>query len=227
MILYLCTTNYYITQSLYYASLTRFWLFGNEDINGPIPAEIGNMSNLSKLISVVCETERVNFLFKPSLKQYCTKYWSPHFSCYFFSHFTHTELLALFDTGISGDIPDSISNLAQLEVFKVENCNLTGDGWTALFGVPSLTVLGVAGNELITGNLQGIGNLANLQQLYIGETKIGGPLPEELGQLVNLLVIKSPETAFTGAIPSSFGNLKNLTELDFGKNHHGEDIDSF
>jgi Leucine-rich repeat (LRR) protein len=127
-------------------------------------------------------------------------------------------LLALFDTGISGDIPDSISNLAQLEVFKVENCNLTGDGWTALFGVPSLTVLGVAGNELITGNLQGIGNLANLQQLYIGETKIGGPLPEELGQLVNLLVIKSPETAFTGAIPSSFGNLKNLTELDFGKN---------
>lgn len=39
---------YLYSTSLCYASLTRFWLFGNEDINGPIPAEIGNMSNLSK-----------------------------------------------------------------------------------------------------------------------------------------------------------------------------------
>lgn len=130
----------------------------------------------------------------------------------------NTESLALFNTGLEGDVPSTISNLQSLEVFKAENCNLSGEGWRALLEIPTLLVLGVAGNTLLTGTLEGIGTLVGLQELYLGETQIGGPLPEELGTLVDLKTIKSPQTAFTGPLPASLGNLKSLRELDFGMN---------
>lgn len=80
-------------------------------------------------------------------------------------------------------------------------------------------MLGVAGNEEVTGTLEGIENLPNLQELYLGETKMSGPIPEAMGEnLPKLRFIKSPETNFTGPIPASFGNLANLEELDFSKN---------
>jgi Leucine-rich repeat (LRR) protein len=128
---------------------------------------------------------------------------------------SHEESLVLFNTGISGEIPD-LSNLQKLEVFKVENCALTGDGFTSLFDIPSLKVLGLAGNE-ITGSLEGIGNLINLEELYISHTSIGGTLPSGIGNLRQLKYIKGSETLLTGAIPISFTNLKNLIELDLSQ----------
>jgi Leucine-rich repeat (LRR) protein len=125
--------------------------------------------------------------------------------------------LALFDTGISGNIPD-LSALQKLEVFKVENCKLVGDGYTSLYSVPSLKVMGIAGNEFITGSLTGIEQLVNLEELYISATKLDGSLPEEMGQLTKLKYIESSETMFTGTIPTSFGNFVNLEKLDFSLN---------
>ena len=130
----------------------------------------------------------------------------------------HTESIAFSNTGLTGPIPTTLTNLQSLEVFKVENCNLFGDGYMSLYDIPTLKVLGVAGNKFLTGTLDGIGKLAKLEELYLGNTKMGGPLPEELGQLSNLWIITSPETAFTGAIPASWGNLKSLKELDFSQN---------
>ena len=132
-----------------------------------------------------------------------------------FLHFAAS--LALFDTGISGNIPD-LSALQKLEVFKVENCKLVGDGYTSLYNVPSLKVMGIAGNKFVTGTLSGIEQLVNLEELYTGATKLDGPLPEELGQLTKLKYFESSETAFTGVIPSSIGSLEKLEVLDISLN---------
>ena len=129
---------------------------------------------------------------------------------------SHAESLALFNTGISGGIPD-LSNLQKLEVFKVENCALTGDGFMSLYNVPPLKVLGVAGNP-IAGSLEGVGKLLALEELYIGQTSISGTLPQAMGNFHQLKYIKSSETSLTGAIPTSLGNLKNLIEMDFSIN---------
>ena len=134
------------------------------------------------------------------------------FTCY-----SCSASLALFDTGISGTIPD-LSALQKLEVFRVDNCKLVGDGYTYLHNVPSLKVLGIAGNEFVTGTLSGIEQLVNLEELYIGKTKMDGPLPEELGQLTKLKSIESSATAFTGVIPASIGDLVNLETLDLSLN---------
>merc|ERR1712127_205522 len=125
------------------------------------------------------------------------------------ANLVNLKSLALFNTNIEGAIPN-LSNLQALEVFKVENCDLTGDGYMSLYDVPTLKVLGIAGNKELTGSLEGIGKLTKLEELYLGETQIGGTLPEEMGNLVNLWVIKSPETGFTGPIPGSFGRMTSL-----------------
>ena len=88
----------------------------------------------------------------------------------------------------------------------------------SLYNVPSMVVLGVAGNDDITGTLEGIENLVNLQELYVGETGMSGPLPEGLGALTKMKFIKSSQAAFTGALPASIGNLVDLEELDFSLN---------
>jgi Leucine-rich repeat (LRR) protein len=124
--------------------------------------------------------------------------------------------LALFNTGISGEISD-LSNLQKLEVFKIENCDLTGDGFMSLYNVPHLKVLGVAGNPIV-GSLEGVDKLLILEELYIGQTSIRGTLPQGMGNMHQLKYIKSSETSLTGAIPTSLGNLKNLIEMDFSIN---------
>jgi len=88
----------------------------------------------------------------------------------------------------------------------------------SLYNVPSMVALGVAGNDDITGTLEGIENLVNLQELYVGETGMSGPLPEGLGTLTKMKFIKSSQAAFTGALPASIGNLVDLEELDFSLN---------
>ena len=136
-------------------------------------------------------------------------------SCHTFLN-NNIESLALFNTDITGEIPD-LSSLQNLEVFKVENCKLSGDGFTSLYNIPSLIALGVAGNDEVTGTLDGIENLVNLQELYLGETKMSGPLPEGMKGLTKLKFILSPETAFTGVMPD-FSNLVDLEQLDFASN---------
>ncbi|KAL3808303.1 hypothetical protein ACHAXA_001920 [Cyclostephanos tholiformis] len=175
-------------------NLEKFTLNRNE-IVGEIPTEIGRLEELSMLW--LFDNKGITGSFPSVVGQ------------------ANLKSLVLFNTGISGPIPD-LSNLQKLEVFKVENCALTGDGYSSLYDVPSLKVLGLAGNA-VTGSLEGVGELLNLEELYISQTSIGGPLPKGIGNLNQLKYIKGSETLLTGAIPSSIGNLKNLLEFDLSQ----------
>ena len=97
--------------------------------------------------------------------------------------------MALFNTEITGEVPD-LSGLQSLEVFKVENCKLAGEGFMSLYNIPSLIILGVSGNDDITGTLDGIEKLVNLQELYLAGTKMNGPLPEAMGDMTKLKFIQ-------------------------------------
>lgn len=100
----------------------------------------------------------------------------------------------------------------------MENCKLSGDTWQALYDIPALQVLGIAGNDEITGTLSGIEKLINLRELYTGMTGMTGPIPEEMGTMKSLRFIKSDGTQLTGVLPSSLGDLTELEELDFALN---------
>lgn len=70
------------------------------------------------------------------------------------------------NSGMSGDIPNSMSNLAKLSFFDVSNSGLSG-------GIPSL-----------------FSNLSNMQYFLAAENSFNGPLPslDKLTKLRKFLV---------------------------------------
>ena len=77
--------------------------------------------------------------------------------------------------------------------------------------------------EWIANNLSGplpaeLGNLAELERLYLGNDSLTGPIPAELGNLSNLESLFLYSSNLTGPIPVELGGLGHLTFLILGAN---------
>ena len=59
-----------------------------------------------------------------------------------------------------------------------------------------------------------LGNLTNLQFLYLGGNGLSGALPAALGRLENLRTLRLGGNGLSGAIPAALGRLTNLESLD-------------
>ena len=81
-----------------------------------------------------------------------------------------------------------------------------------------VTGLNLRGNDLTGSILPALGNLANLESLYLHLNALTGPIPGELGSLVNLESLGLWGNALTGPIPGELGSLVNLESLDLSEN---------
>jgi len=99
------------------------------------------------------------------------------------------------DKGLSGEIPESIINLSQLEVFVICNCSIYGT---------------------ITNK---ICNCSSLSSLQLWENNLTGPIPPEIGNLNSLKFLNLYDNQLTGTIPPGLGNCTNLIELHLNNNN--------
>ena len=106
----------------------------------------------------------------------------------------YTTILDLSNSGLSGIIPNEISNLIHLEELYLNDNQLTG-------GIPS-----------------GIGNLVNLKKLYLNDNGLAGGIPNEIGNLDSLKYLDLSNNFLNGLIPSEIGNLTNLYQLNLSDN---------
>ena len=63
-----------------------------------------------------------------------------------------------------------------------------------------------------------LGDLAQLQHLYLGENELTGEIPVELGDLAQLQRLYLGENELTGEIPVELGQLTQLSSLNLGEN---------
>ncbi|MGK2858855.1 MAG: leucine-rich repeat domain-containing protein [Thermoanaerobaculia bacterium] len=91
--------------------------------------------------------------------------------------------------------------------------NLVGTLPSQLGQLPNLEVLYLSGNELGGSIPPELGNLPKLRILDLGENDLTGSIPTQLGQLTSLEQLQLHDNALTGAIPSELGNLPNLARL--------------
>ena len=58
-----------------------------------------------------------------------------------------------------------------------------------------------------------MGNLSNLEILFLSDNQLSGPIPPELGKLSNLERLFLMDNQLSGAIPSELGKLSNLVQV--------------
>ena len=68
-------------------------------------------------------------------------------------------------------------------------------------------------NKLTGAIPSALGNLSNLQRLYLWDNELSGMIPSALGNLSNLQQLNLWGNPLSGALPSSLGNLSNLQSL--------------
>jgi Leucine-rich repeat (LRR) protein len=96
--------------------------------------------------------------------------------------------------------------------------NLTGKIPTEIGQLVNLNDLFLDTNKL-TGKIPTeIGQLVNLNELFLYNNKLTGKIPTEIGQLVNLNTLSLDHNKLTGKIPTEIVQLVNLNDLSLNDN---------
>lgn len=206
--------------------------FGGFGIAGPIPAEIGALTDLRRL------DLGLNNLTGPIPAE--------------IGELTELRELNLSDNYLSGPIPAEIGALTELREFRSRGNAFTEipaeiaglekleDLWIVegaiaaipdeIWSITSLRTLGLSNNRL-TGTIPPeIGNLVNLEWLDLsdrpgrdGDNQLTGPIPPEIGNLTKLTRLDLSENRLSGSIPVEIGQLGELESLWlFGNRLSGE-----
>jgi len=180
-----------------YGHVSRLILNDNS-LSGSIPAELGNLTNLT---SLYLNINSLTGSIPPEL-----------------GNLTNLTFFSLANNSLSGSIPAELGNLTNLTILYLNNNSLTGSIPAELGNLTNLTDFYLNFNSL-TGNIPSeLGNLTNLTSLNLSINSLSGSIPAELGNLTNLTGLSLNNNSLTGSIPSEVGNLTNLTGLSLNNN---------
>lgn len=91
--------------------------------------------------------------------------------------------------------------------------NLVGNLPSALGNLTNLNTLWLPFNSLSGTIPASLGNLNNLESLSLYSNNLSGSIPSELGSLSNLIMLQLGRNNLSGLVPSEIGNLTNLKSL--------------
>ncbi len=171
---------------------------GEPDLTGPIPPELGALSNLTVL---VLGNNELTGEIPPEL-----------------ADLANLTRLSLDQNRLTGPIPPELGRLTQLEDLGLGGNLLTGKIPPELGNLTRLTELYLADTGL-TGHIpRELGNLVELTKLYLGHNDLTGVIPPELGSLAKLEILSLSTLGLTGPIPPVLGGLAQLRKLYLSKN---------
>ena len=200
---------------------------GLERMNGALPPELGQLSELRHLeIRGVGSKESRHIGFRLSggipaeignLQNLEVLDLSGNFLTGFIpaelSGLQRLETLWLEDNFLSGAIPPELSALASLRYLNLGRNNLSGGVPAELGSLSQLQELHLWSNQLTGGIPPELGNLTQLQRLSLSVNRLSGEIPPELGNLSQLTALWLSSNRLTGSIPPEMGNLTQLVNL--------------
>ena len=155
---------------------------------GPIPPEIGDLSHLEVLMLAD------NYTLSGSIPREIGK----------------LSNLVLFQASVnclSGSIPREIGNLRNLKFLRLYANRLNGDIPPEIGNLTNLDDI-LMGANLLTGSIPAsFGNLTQLRYLDFYANRLDGSLPKELGNLTNLIYLGLYWNRLRGEIPVTLVNL--------------------
>ena len=166
-------------------------------LTGPIPSELGNLSNLEGL---VLDRNRLTGSIPTEL-----------------GNLSSLETLALSHNRLTGPIPPELGNLSKLEWLGLfgnpDGNRFTGPVPPELGNLANLKRLALSGNQLTGPIPPALGNLVALSELYLAKNRLTGQIPSELTNLTNLETLYVNDNQLTGCIPDALGHVR-LTKFN-------------
>jgi len=166
----------------------------SNQLSGSIPAELGNLSNLSNLI---LNFNQLTGSIPPEL-----------------GNLTNLFGLYLGFNQLTGSIPRELGDLTNLRTLYLSSNQLSGSIPPEIGDLTNLEYLYLNDNQLTGSILPELGDLANLQSLSLDSNQLSGSIPFEIGNLTSLLKLGLSDNNLVGDVPASFINLINLCVPD-------------
>ena len=167
-------------------------LEGNQ-LNGTIPAELGNLTFLS---SLYLHTNQLSGAIPSDL-----------------GNLSNLIYLEINHNRLSGAIPSELGSLSELTDLRLHRNQLSGQIPSELGNLNDLTILGLSDNQLTGSIPTELGNLTNLTSLGLSGNQLTGSIPTEVGNLTNLTRLGLSDNQLTGSIPEDLEKLTHLTHL--------------
>jgi Leucine-rich repeat (LRR) protein len=189
----------------------------NNELTGPIPPELGDLSNLTEL---QLYNNQLTGSIPPELGDLSnlTDLWLGFNQLSGsvpaeLGNLTNLIFLWLSSNQFTGTIPPELGDLSNLQYLFLDRNKLSGAIPVELGELTNLPVLDLGNNQLTGPIPPELGNLTNLTYLALNFNQLSGTIPSELGSLTNLNSLSLEDTHLTGEIPASFINLTNLWYL--------------
>ncbi|PIA29860.1 hypothetical protein AQUCO_05800144v1 [Aquilegia coerulea] len=129
---------------------------------------------------------------------------------------------------LSGTISPSLSKIRYLIDLQLQNLrNITGTFPIFLYNLPDLSTIYIENSQLSGPLPDDIGKLFRLYALSVSGNRFTGSIPSSISQLTHLSQLKLDGNFFTGQIPDGIRQLKNLTYLNLEKNQFSGKIPDF
>ena len=121
-------------------------------------------------------------------------------------------------SGLSGPIPRELGKFTGLGYLDLSNNQLSGPIPPELGQFSGLGFLDLSENQLTGAIPPDLGDLSNLRELHLNENQLSGEIPGGLGKLANLERLVLWGNQLNGEIPASLGALSRLSFLSLGGN---------
>ncbi|XVF54873.1 hypothetical protein PTKIN_Ptkin05aG0215900 [Pterospermum kingtungense] len=193
------------------------------ELNGRIPAEVGNLSSLialnlgkNRLIGVIPnEIGRLQKLQGLHLESNRLQGTIPYDICEL------SSLVELFLGGneLSGSIPECLGNLGALIHINLGFNRLTSVIPWNLWSLWGILTINMSSNFLHGSIPSEIANYGAVIEIDLTKNQLSGTIPSTIGEHSTLVYLSLAENKLQGSIPSSVTNLRSLEFLDLSCNN--------
>ena len=128
------------------------------------------------------------------------------------------EILNLSDNNLSGELPVSLKKLAMLKSLNLSHNQFSGNPANIFNRFNNLISLDLSYNNFNDNIPKDLGKLIQLEVLNLSNNNFQNNIPSELFRLQYLIELNLQNNSLTGSIPRQIGNCKNLQILDLSRN---------
>jgi PKD repeat protein len=182
------------------AQTTVLQLFLSDNLAGPLPTSLANLTNL-QLLNL--SYNRLTGSIPSQL-----------------GNLTSLTTLQLDINQLAGSIPSQLGNLSNLKYLVLSYNQLTGSIPSQLGNLTNLQGLGLDHNQLTGAIPTQLGNFTNLTNLELNNNQLTGSIPSQLGNLAHLQQLYLNANMLTGSITTSLENLTSLSDGSLNLNYN-------